>query len=171
MTGVAGNEFQAKYVELNLEIQLPNQESFSPTLILKMGHPATVRRIDENGGGLRLDVTASKLFVDQKGRPIVELNWTLYRLSESLTSVLSETKTAVVAGSADKATFRTETQDKKSVIAIYLSTRIVPNSELLEKFGSTEPSVKVCDEKAASAPDLAKFGGALTAAPRRVALG
>lgn len=164
LTAVADNEFQAKYVEVNLQILAPDQEVFTPTLTLKVGHQATVRRTGENGDGLRLDVIAPRLFVDQKGRPVVELNWTLYRVSESETSVLSETQTAVVAG-ADMATFRTETQDKKSVVAVDLNTRIVPDGELKEKFGSTEPDVEACDEKAAALADPAKGRGECCTAP------
>lgn len=133
----------AKYVQLNFTIDIPQMEQAMPSATLVVGQPARLNNAVEEGVGYRLDVLAKRLFVDQKGRPLVELEWTLFSSEAGKLILKSETQTLVVAND-DGATFTTAAADNEDdLVQVKVVTRIVPDAEIIAKLGKL-PEVAAC---------------------------
>ena len=148
----------AKYVQLNFTIDIPQMEQATPSTTLVVGQPARLSHAVEKGVGYRLDILAKRLFVDQKGRPLAELEWTLFSSEDGKLILKSETQTLDVANDESGATFTTAAiDDENDLVQVKVVTRIVPDAEIIAKLGKL-PDVAACPADTA-APIPSKGGG------------
>lgn len=147
----------AKYVQLDFTIDIPQMEQASPSTTLVVGQPARLSTVVEEGVGYRLDVLAKRLFVGQKGRPLVELEWTLFSSEDGKLILKSETQALVVANDDSGATFTTAAVDNEDdLVQIKVITRIVSDAEIIAKLGKL-PDVAACPADT-GAPVMPKGG-------------
>lgn len=115
----------AALVELALDVQLDGDTVFSPLITVIEGKPASIQVGDDGDGQYRVDVLVEKVFIDEAGRQVVAIQWSLAGTgADADWADLASGQITALANAAEPASMRVDSVDGPAVTVI-IGNRLV----------------------------------------------